>query len=235
MQGQLEQVSRASWQRNLDDYRMIWPDTEVVRFLGHTVPRSERSGWRVLDLGCGGGRHLACMAREGFEVHGLDYNTVALDQARRAVASEGQVPRLVLADVAEPPFGDQRFDVVLAWGVLFHTTSDRATTMLRHIRRMLKPGGRMLANWRSDEDDMRHRGKLVDGRTYLMDEQAGPLGLTGTLYTFSAQEDLEQSYDEADLHIDNLERRDLWIDDMSIRCSWWIVWASRPMNGPTDS
>ncbi len=225
---EVEQVSRDSWQRNIDEFRLIWPDTEVVRFLGHTVRRGERSGVRVLDLGCGGGRHLACMAREGFDVYGVDYNTVPLEQARQAVAAEGQNPRLVLADVGDPPFADEQFDVVLAWGVLFHTTPDRAVTMLRHIRRMLKPDGRVMANWRSDQDDMRSRGKRVDGGTYLMGEQAGAFGLTGTLYTFSTREDLEHRYEQAGLRIDNVERRDLWIDNMSMRCSWWIIWASRP-------
>ena len=224
---QLEQVSRTSWERNIDEFRLVWPDTEVVRFLGKTVRRGERAGLRALDLGCGGGRHMACMAREGFDVWGVDYNAVGLEQARKAVMAEGQAARVALADVADPPFADGAFDIVLAWGVLFHTTPDRAVTMLREVRRMLKPGGHVLANWRSDQDDMRRRGKRVDERTYLMGEQAGAFGLTGTLYTFSSQADLERSYEQAGLRIDNVERRDLWINNLSMRCSWWIVWASR--------
>ncbi|MBN1342021.1 MAG: methyltransferase domain-containing protein [Phycisphaerae bacterium] len=233
MLSQLEQVSRTSWERNIDEFRLIWPDTEVVRFLGHTARRGQRSGLRVLDLGCGGGRHLACVAREGFEGYGIDYNAVGLEQARQSVAAEGQPSRVVLADVADPPFADERFDIVLAWGVLFHTTPDRAVTMLRQIRRLLKPGGRMLANWRSDEDDMQHRGKRVDERTYLMGDDAES-GLAGTLYTFSARADLESTYAQADLRIDNLERRDLWINNLSMHCSWWIVWAGKPASTETE-
>jgi hypothetical protein len=75
---------------------------------------------------------------------------------------------------------------------------------------------------------MQRRGKRVDERTYLMGEQAGAFGLTGTLYTFSSRSDLEYSYEQAGLWIDNVERRDLWINNLSMRCSWWIVWASRP-------
>lgn len=229
MLSEVEQISRRAWQQNIDQYRMIWPDTEVVRFMGHTVKRGERSGVRVLDLGCGGGRHLACLAREGFEVYGLDYNSVALDQARRAVTGEGQAARLALADVADPPFADGMFDIVLAWGVLFHTTTDRAETMLRQIRRMLRPGGRLLANWRVDEDDLRKRGRQIGDGTYLMSERASSFGLAGTLYTFNTRSSLENAYAQANLRIDNIERRDLWIDNLTTQCSWWIVWASRPM------
>lgn len=221
---ELEQVSRQSWHRNLDEFRLIWPDTEVVRFLGHATRRGRREGVRVLDLGCGGGRHLGCLAREGFDGVGVDYNAVGLAQARELVLAEGGVPRLAMADVADPPFADETFDLVLAWGVLFHTTPDRAIAMLRQIRRMLGAGGRVLANWRSDEDDMRSRGRHVEGRTYLMGDKAES-GLEGTIYTFSAREDLENVYAQAGLRIDNIERRDLWINNLSMRCSWWIVWA----------
>jgi hypothetical protein len=70
----------------------------------------------------------------------VDYNAVGLEQARQAVLAEGQAARVALADVADPPFADGAFDIVLAWGVLFHTTPDRAVTMLRQVRRMLKAG-----------------------------------------------------------------------------------------------
>lgn len=224
---QLERTSRTSWARNIDQFRLIWPDTEVVRFLGHTARRGQRAGLRALDLGCGGGRHLACMAREGFEVYGVDYNPPSLELARQAVHAEGRTARLVTADIAVPPFADEQFDIVVAWGVLFNTTPDRTLVMMREIRRMLKPGGRLLANWRTVEDDLRHRGKQVAEQTYLLDEQADSLGLTGTLYTFSTRNDLDRVYERADLHVDNVERHDSWINNLSIYCSWWIVWATR--------
>ncbi len=242
MQSQLERVSRRAWQRNLDGFRLIWPDAEVVRFFGRLAPRGERSGIRVLDLGCGGGRHLACLTREGYEAWGVDYNEIGLAQAQEVVLAEGGEPRLALADVADPPYADGFFDAVLAWGILFHTTPDRAATMLSQIRRVLRPGGRVLSNWRSDEDDLRKQGRPVDpqrdgvcggeadalGKTYLMSGGAAVHGLEETLYTFSSREDLEDRYGQAGLAIDNLERRDLWINNMTMRCSWWIVWATKP-------
>lgn len=224
----LEQESRAAWERNIDTHRLIWPDAEVVRFLGHSFARGERQGRRALDIGCGGGRHLACMAREGFEVYGLDYNVNALDQARRAVVREGQPGRVLLGDIAALPIADARLDVVVAWGVLFNTTADRSVTMLRQIRRVLKPDGRLLANWRTSHDDLRHRGKKIEGRTYLLSEEAGAFGLEGTLYSFYPRRDVEKIYERGGFRVDNIERRDLWINNLAVHCSWWIVWASKP-------
>jgi len=225
---ELEQTSRTSWARNIDEYRMLWPDTEVVRFLGRTFRRGERSGVRALDIGCGGGRHLSCLAREGFEVYGADYNLGALQQARRAVRAEGGEAGLVVSDIAHPPFADGQFDVVVAWGVLFNTMPERTVEMLREIRGMLRCGGRLLANWRTTDDDLMGRGQQVGERTYLLDDRAASAGLDGTLYTFSTRDEVERAHEAAGLRVDNVERRDLWIDGVSVRCSWWITWASRP-------
>ncbi len=224
----LEQTSRTAWEKNLDTHRLLWPDTEIVRFLGHAIPRGQRSGLRALDIGCGGGRHLACLAREGFEVFGLDYNLNALQQAGEAVRSEGKPSRMMLADVVNLPIGSEQFDLVLAWGLLFATTLDRSLSMMRRVREILRPGGRLLANWRTHVDDLRKTGKKVEGKTYVLGEKADAFSLSGTLYSFLNRKDVERLYARSGLTIDNIERRDLWINNLSVHCSWWIVWASRP-------
>lgn len=107
-----------------------------------------RPGQRVLDVGCGGGRHSYEALRRGAQVVALDTDGdelagvgVMLD----AMSSEGEAPpgatgATVLADGRRLPFADASFDRVIAAEVLEHVTDD--AVVLDEIRRVLRPGGR---------------------------------------------------------------------------------------------
>jgi len=114
-----------------------------------------RPGSRVLDLGCGQGRHVhATRLLDGVAVVGLDLgveetrgtaatlramDTAAGDEGG-AVANAG--PWLVLrGDGYRLPFADASFDCVIASEVLEHLHQDDAA--LHEISRVLKPGGRL--------------------------------------------------------------------------------------------
>jgi SAM-dependent methyltransferase len=104
---------------------------------------------RVLDLGCGGGRHAFEAFRRGADV-------VALDRSDRetkdvagmfgAMRAEGQAPAGSLAvavtgDALTLPFADASFDRVIAAEVLEHVVDDRAA--IAELARVLRPGGRL--------------------------------------------------------------------------------------------
>jgi SAM-dependent methyltransferase len=104
-------------------------------------------GDRVLDLGCGSGRHayeayrrgadvVACDADEG-ELRIVAAMAAAMHKAREAPATAHARP--VAGDGTAMPFGDAVFDRVIAAEVLEHIHDDQAA--LREIARVLRPGG----------------------------------------------------------------------------------------------
>jgi SAM-dependent methyltransferase len=106
----------------------------------------ERIAWtgreRVLDAGCGNGIWLGTL-RNRFGVRdavGLDLSAAMLEGARVAI---GDNPALVLGDVQRLPFADECFDVVLCFWMLYHVADHGSA--LREIKRVLRPGGRLLA------------------------------------------------------------------------------------------
>jgi len=104
-------------------------------------------GDRVLDLGCGGGRHAYEAYRRGADVIACDTSTselatVATMTAAMRTAGEVTGPaqaRPVAGDARALPFGSDVFDRVVAAEVLEHIPHDQQA--LAEIARVLRPGG----------------------------------------------------------------------------------------------
>ena len=104
-------------------------------------------GDRLLDLGCGGGRHAFEAARRGARVVALDTDRSELAQVTAvfaAMAEAGEIPDggsglAVSGDATCLPFDDGSFDKVIAAEVLEHLPADQIA--MNEIARVLRPGG----------------------------------------------------------------------------------------------
>lgn len=141
-----------------------------------------RPGMRVLDAGCGGGRNLVYLLREGFDVHAVDEDPQAIVYVREMAAAlaPGLPPGQIRVDAIERmSFPDRCFDVVISNAVLhFARDDEQFEAMVYEMWRVLKPGGMLFARLASSigmTEPMEHVGGrhyvLPDGTTrYVVDE-----------------------------------------------------------------
>jgi SAM-dependent methyltransferase len=94
---------------------------------------------RVLDLGCGDGRHAALLARHVRAVVGLDHQMLPLQFARLLI-QEGNVA-LARGDGTHLPLASQAFDGITCFDVIEHLPEGRVPGLLAEAYRVLKPGG----------------------------------------------------------------------------------------------
>ena len=93
----------------------------------------------LLDLGCGSGEHLGLIARQGVRCTGIDISADMLAQARERFPEGIEFIRSSMTDIEY----DNAFDMVMSlfgsFNYLIHDAE--IDSMLRKIRRALKPGG----------------------------------------------------------------------------------------------
>lgn len=111
------------------------------------LARLER-GESVLDIGCGTGTlAIAAKRRVGDlgVVHGIDASPEMIARAQRKAKRSGMDVVFEIAPAQSLPFPDARFDLVLSTVMLHHLPRTGRAEAIREARRVLKPGGRLLA------------------------------------------------------------------------------------------
>jgi SAM-dependent methyltransferase len=107
------------------------------------------AGDRVLDLGCGFGRHAFELYRRGAHVIAYDHSDDELREVAKmfyAMSLGGEAPagataKVVRGDVLSLPFPNATFDAVIASEVLEHIPDDERA--MAEITRVVRPGGQV--------------------------------------------------------------------------------------------
>ena len=135
-----------------------------------------RPGMKILDAGCGYGRNLVYLMREGFEVYGADQDACAIESLKRHTGSD----HFRNEPVESMSFPDEFAEVLISSAVLhFARDDEHFDAMLKGSWRCLKPGGLFFCRLASSigiERRIRQingrRHQLPDGSDrYLVDEE----------------------------------------------------------------
>ena len=125
-------------------------------------------GMRVLDVGCGPGRHALALARRGLDVVGVDISRGFVELATSTARAEGLTARFERMDARELIF-DEEFDVAISlcqggFGLVGRVEDGEADgTVLAGASRALKPAGQLAISAFSAYFMLRH---LESGDTF---------------------------------------------------------------------
>jgi ubiquinone/menaquinone biosynthesis C-methylase UbiE len=99
---------------------------------------------KILDLGCGSGRHVVFLAKKGFDVYGIDQSEHGIKLATQWLKKENVSARLKVGDIYKPlAYDDNIFDAIIATDVIHHGVTENIKKAISEISRVLKVGGMM--------------------------------------------------------------------------------------------
>lgn len=145
-----EDCYRTVYEEGAELWEMPEPNDALVLIAKET---GKEMGLRWLDLGCGEGRDSLYLAKQGFEVTGVDVSRTALDKARSRAQAAGVEPLFLERDVTHlDGLASQSFDVAINMGCLHMLSDPQHREMhLKRVFEVVRPGGHFIvAHCRSE-------------------------------------------------------------------------------------
>jgi ubiquinone/menaquinone biosynthesis C-methylase UbiE len=206
----------SEWNQILHEewYSREEPDEIVVNFAN--LLKNKNKELRVLDLGCGAGRHLVCMAKQSLEAHGTDISETGLCITKERLKRQRLEAFLVKCDMKMLPYKDSCFDAVICLHAVYHQQLKGIQETISEIRRILRKRGSLLINFLSKRTYSYGKGIEVEENTFIEEEGVE----RGVLHYFAGREEIEhlfKNFETASLELSETKA------DGKLRSRWIIT------------
>jgi|GEM_PF-338721 len=223
-------LERDVWERLHADPRYCpsYPQDVVVRWVFRTFPRSRSSEYRILDVGCGAGRHTVFLAREGYRVSACDVSTEGVHVTRKRLHQQNAQAACTVCEADALDYPSESFDGIVCYGVLYYLPFDRYSLAVRELRRVLKPGGQALVVTRTPEDSRCLSAERVGEHTFRLGSlpEGAPSNVEEAMtMTFLDHAAVRRSF--ADFESVSIDRITMTSGGGSFVDDDWIVCAAR--------
>ncbi len=158
------------WQT--EDGRADWlkPAPDVVAWIQRLKETGDAR--RVLDLGCGVGRHALYFAELGFQTSALDGSAAGLAELERQATARGLTIEAEEGLMTALPYADGQFDYVLAFNVIYHGDPAIVSKAIAEVTRVLKPGGHYQGTMLSKRNRNFGLGREIAPDTFVNEGQS---------------------------------------------------------------
>ncbi len=155
---------------------------------------------RILDLGCGSGRHMVFLAKAGFEMFGMDIAPSGLCATLQALAKANLVGHVALSDMQVLPYDSDFFDAVISVKVIHHNRLKVIQQTVAEIWRVLRYNGLVWVTILAPRKTSRSKSVEIEPRTYIPLE-GSEKGLPHHHFTKQGLRKLFQDFSILDIHL----------------------------------
>jgi SAM-dependent methyltransferase len=202
-------------------FRPQYPSEITVRFLFANFPQDfeNRRNLKILDIGCGGGRHVKLLAEQGFDAYGIDFSAEGIKHTNEVLSRFNLEAHLEVGGVDNLPYADNFFDGAIAFAVFYYADAEGMRKDLDELHRVLKRGGRALVVTRTTDDYRFGKGKQTEPNTFILDiSETNEQGMTMHFLNKEMVYDYCSRFAEI-----RLGRYDLSLTNLESRGSNWII------------
>ena len=220
-----QENNKKFWDDHFSKVSLDYPNEEVIRFLARC--KKLYTNGVMLDWGCATGRHTVLGCKFGYSVIAADYVKRCVDLTKAKVEKEygnykGKViSYIVNQDVDKDGVKDETLDVIVAWGVIFLNSKEQQQIMLNNMYRMLKKGGRVFVDFRTQRDSLYLKQKNRNSDGFIVDSEDS--SIVGNYINILPIEELKKMFLNSGFSLENLELYEFTEHNQSRQNSWWHV------------
>ncbi len=169
---QMEQIYR-----DIPPENIPWNLTKPPALLVQAVESGRIKPCKAVDLGCGAGNHAVWMAKQGFEMTGIDFSREAIKMAESLAVREGVSCNFVIADL----LGDIKefhssFDFAYDWELLHHIFPEDRPQYIKNVHSIMRSRGIYFSVCFSEKDpefggEGKYRKTPLGTRLYFSSEK----------------------------------------------------------------
>ncbi|MDP3917801.1 MAG: class I SAM-dependent methyltransferase [Candidatus Woesebacteria bacterium] len=112
--------------------------------------RWQKQGFKkLLDLGCGIGRHSILFSENNFEVDACDLSAEGIDKLNILATKNSLSMSTKVCDMLSLPYSDKTFDCLIAFHAIYHSDDEGIQKTISEIKRILKSGGEAFITFNS--------------------------------------------------------------------------------------
>lgn len=176
---------------------------------------------RVLDLGCGAGRHLVYLSDRRCDVFGMDISHNGLTYSKEWLIRQGYIARLVQADMTCLPFTSGFFDLIVSMYVIHHNPLEGVRRSIQEVYRLLIPGGYTFLTLNSTRGFRHNKGRVLEPGTVIP-----VIGKDrGIPHHFTDLGEIAREFDQFIVRDTHLDEK---INDEGYLSSHWFIMAEKP-------
>ena len=209
------------WEQHISNSMLLYPNEYLTRY----IYANKRDFNSILDFGCGDGRHLEMIARAGIkDIIGVDYNSTAIEVAKNrcqkySIKLYQNNQNSNLKDLIQR----DNLDCVVCWGITLTNAYYMTSEIFKQFAKILKPNGKVIANWRAQDDSLYGDGKEIAKDTFVIQRDSHK----GLLYYIPNLDDIKEIYKSANLAIISIDSERFTTDNGKIINSWHIIEAKK--------
>lgn len=148
---------------------------------------SDKGYKRVLDLGCGTGRHTYFLADKGFDVHACDISEAGVNITKKLIGDADLTNvDYSIQNMYDLTFKDGSFEAVLCIWVQGHGYREEIISGINELHRILKQGGTVVTDFVTVDDETYGLGEEIAADTFV----GGREGEEGIVHYYTSKDEL---------------------------------------------
>lgn len=133
----------------------------------------KQNAQNILDLGCGTGRDVIALAKDDFNVYGLDISKRAAKRTQQWLAEENLSANIRIGNMHQSlPYADNTFDGVISIKAMHHAIVADIKKLISGLERIMRPGGILMIEVPKKDQEQQAKGphKEVEPGTLVFSE-----------------------------------------------------------------